>query len=445
MISGSTCFLPPYLLRELALRLPQRAAELERMIALDEEVRLRRQAPGHTVALVRGPAWAVHDAASGSSLPGRLVRSAGDPETGDIAVDEAAYGLTGALAMLDEVYGRASYDGAGATVVATVHYRRDYVNAFWDGTQLVFGDGDGEVFDRFTKPVDVVGHELAHALTEHTAGLAYQGQPGALNESVSDVFAACLEQRLRGQSAAEADWLIGSDLFLPGVQARGLRDMAAPGTAYDDPVLGRDPQPAHLDDYVETREDNGGVHLNSGIPNRAFHLAATGIGGSSAEGAGLIWYAALTGGQVGARTDFAGFAAATVAAAGEHADVVREAWETVGVTPAATSSTPPGPPPSSPTAGRRVVVSRSGGFLGRTVAGELDLDRDGVREVEVASLVERVDLSEVAGGLPKPDTYVYDFDLCGDRATVPEQHLTADLRRIADLVLDGDPAADPSR
>ena len=203
-----------------------------------------------------------------------------------------------------------------------MHYEERYVNAFWDGAQLVFGDGDGEVFDRFTKPVDVVGHELAHALTEHTAGLVYEGQSGALNESVSDVFAACLEQRLRGQTAAEADWLIGSDLFLPGVEARGLRDMAAPGTAYDDPVLGRDPQPAHMDDYIDTTEDNGGVHLNSGIPNRAFHLAATAIGGSSAEGAGRIWYAALTGGRVGARTDFAGFAAATVAAAGEHADAV---------------------------------------------------------------------------------------------------------------------------
>ena len=251
-----------------------------------------------------------------------MVRRAGEPESGDPAVDEAAYGVEGALAMLDEVYGRSSYDGAGATVIATVHYEERYVNAFWDGAQLVFGDGDGEVFDRFTKPVDVVGHELAHALTEHTAGLAYEGQSGALNESVSDVFAACLEQRLRGQTAAEADWLIGSDLFLPGVEARGLRDMAAPGTAYDDPVLGRDPQPAHMDDYVDTSADNGGVHLNSGIPNRAFHLAATAIGGSSAEGAGRIWYAALTGGRVGARTDFAGFAAATVAEAGEHAEAV---------------------------------------------------------------------------------------------------------------------------
>jgi hypothetical protein len=167
-----TCFLPPYLLRELARHRPERAAELERMIALDTELRLRRQGPRRSVSLATGPAWVVHDADNGTSLPGREARSAGEAETGDDAVDEAAYGVAGALAMFSEVYGRSSYDGAGATVVATVHFGRDYVNAFWDGAQLVFGDGDGEVFDRFTKPVDVVGHELAHAVTEHTPGLA---------------------------------------------------------------------------------------------------------------------------------------------------------------------------------------------------------------------------------------------------------------------------------
>jgi hypothetical protein len=438
-----TWFVPPYLLRELARRRPELAARLELSIARDEELRRLRQGTRRPAALAAGPAWTIHDAKGGTDLPGRPVRSAGDPESGDPAVDEAAYGVAGALELLEEVYGRSSYDGAGATVMATVHYGRDYVNAFWDGTQLVFGDGDGEVFARFTRPVDVVGHELAHAVTEHTAGLVYQGQSGALNESVSDVFAACLEQRLRRQTADEADWLIGSDLFLPGVDARGLRDMAAPGTAYDDPALGRDPQPGHMDDFIETTEDNGGVHLNSGIPNRAFHLAATGIGGSSAEGAGRIWHAALVGGSVRARSDFAGFAAATVAAAGEHADVVREAWTSVGVA-ASDGSPAPGPQAPAPGSGRRVAVSRSGGFLGRTVAGEVDLDRDGVREHEVAALVERVDLATVAGGAPKPDMYVFDFDLCGDRASVPEHHLTADLRRIAELVLEGD-SPDPTR
>jgi hypothetical protein len=321
-------------------------------------------------------------------------------------------------------------------VVATVHYRNNYDNAFWNGEQLVFGDGDGKIFDRFTKPVDVLGHELTHAVTEHTAGLVYEGQSGALNESVSDVFGACLKQRLLGQDAVGGDWLVGAGLFLPGVQGRALRDMAHPGTAYDDPVLGKDPQPAHMDDYVDTTDDHGGVHINSGIPNRAFQLAAVAIGGSAAEGAGRIWYAALTGG-LPPRSDFAGFAAATVAAAGEQAEQVEEAWRTVGVTPQTGSAGPGQPPPVEGGRTRTVQVRRTGGFAGLTVDGEVALDTDDLRASELAELVDRIDLREVAGGDPKPDMYVYAFDLCGDRGTVPEQYLTADLRRVAELVLSG--------
>ena len=214
-----------------------------------------------------------------------------------------------------------------------MHYEQNYDNAFWNGTQLVFGDGDGTVFGSFTEPVDVLGHEFTHAVTQFTAALTYQGQSGALNESVSDCFGMCVKQRVLGQTAETADWLVGEGIFLPGINARALRDMAHPGTAYDDPTLGQDPQVGDMADYVDTTDDNGGVHTNSGIPNRAFYLAATAIGGDTWEGAGQIWYAALTGGQVSADTDFAGFAAATVAAAGDHADAVRQAWATVGVGP----------------------------------------------------------------------------------------------------------------
>lgn len=424
---------PPYLLQQLGYA---------DTLLLDDRIRARRREGGPGRGSDRGPgaaprgAWTVHDARGTTDLPGRAVRSAGEPESGDAAVDEAAAGIAGALALFREVYGRDSYDGRGPPVSLTVHYGRDYANAFWDGAQLVFGDGDGEVFARFTRAADVLAHELTHAVTERAAGLVYQGQPGALNESVSDVFAACSEQRLLGQQAAEADWLIGAELFLPGVRARALRDMARPGTAYDDPRLGQDPQPAHLDDYVDTTDDNGGVHVNSGICNRAFHLAAMAVGGSSWAGAGQIWYDALTGGDVRPDTDFAGFAAATVTAAGPQAASVEEAWRQVGVRAVAGSSAPATGGAGPGGAGRTVRVRRSGGFVGRTVEGQVDLGAGDERAVRLAGLVTRIDPRSVgASSAPLPDHYTYEFDLDGQRVQVPEQDLTDDLRAVADLVL----------
>jgi hypothetical protein len=444
-------FVPPYLLRQIADTRADVGPYVQATLEIDERLRSGRMSGPSASATAAPaddrPAWTVHTADNGTDLPGTPVRAAGEPASGDAAVDEAAVGIEGSLALFAEVFQRRSYDGAGIPVSLTVHYGQDYDNAFWDGTQLVFGDGDGTLFERFTRPVDVLGHEFTHAVTEHTAGLAYEGQSGALNESMSDVFASCLKQRLRDQTALEADWLIGQGLFVEGIQARGLRDMMAPGTAYDDPALGKDPQGGHMDDYIETTDDNGGVHLNSGIPNRAFALAATGIGGRSWEGAGPIWYAALTGGQVGARTDFAGFAAATVAVAGEHTDVVREAWETVGVTPAsdavgagsgAGAGAEPAPGSEAGPLGNPagvVRVRRTGGFAGLSTDGEVDLETDDPLRDEVRSLVERIDLSAVQAEPPRPDMYVYDFDLLGSRAIVPEQHLTSELRRLADLLL----------
>ena len=422
-------FIPPWLTERLAPeQLPLDTTFRERRVAHAGRL-LRTSAPDG----VQGPGgWQVHDAEQGTTLPGTPARAAGEPATGDVAVDEAADGIGATLARFAEVLGRDSYDDAGARVELTVHFGRDYANAFWDGEHLVFGDGDGKVFERFTKPVDVLAHEFAHALTEHTAGLVYRDQPGALNESVSDVFAACLKQRVLGQDAAAADWLIGEGLFVGSVQARGLRDMAAPGTAYDDPALGKDPQVGHMDDFVVTAEDNGGVHLNSGIPNRAFHLAATAIGGDTLEGAGRIWYAALTGGDVGPETDFAGFAAATVDAAGEHADAVREAWSRVGIAPGAGGRSAPAPAPSTDV----VRVRRSGGFAGMTTSQEVDLSDADPSLDDLRDLVARVDLSGFGGGAPMPDMFVYEFQLGGAAPVqVPEQQLTPDLRALADRVL----------
>jgi hypothetical protein len=444
----SCSFIPPYLLEQIASSYAGSsgaAACATATLMVDAQMRDLRTTgpstrPGPTVtvpgASATVPDWTVHTAGNTTTLPGTPVRGSGDPASGDEAVDEAADGIDGALRLFADVFGRSSYDGAATEVSLTVHYGRDYDNAFWDGRQLVFGDGDGEIFDRFTKPVDVLGHELTHAVTEHTAGLHYRDQPGALNESVSDVFGSCLKQWLLGQTVDQADWLVGAGLFLPGVAARGLRDMANPGTAYDDPLLGKDPQGASMDDYVETTDDNGGVHLNSGIPNRAFHLAATSIGGRSWEGAAAIWYAALTGGQVGPDTDFAGFAAATVAAADDHAGAVREAWQTVGVTPSEGSTSTSTSAPAADADETLVAVRRTGGFAGRTTEGSVDLASHDSRVPELRALVDRIDLTSVPGGDPHPDMFVYAFNLCGRRAQVPEHNLTPDLSRLAVIVLD---------
>jgi Zn-dependent metalloprotease len=284
------------------------------------------------------PERTIYDARSSEQLPGSPVRKEGNAPTGDLAADEAYEGLGDTHRLYADAFGRDSIDGLGLPLDATVHYGERYDNAFWDGRQMVFGDGDGQVFGRFTKSLSVIGHELAHGVTQYSAGLAYRNQAGALNESISDVFGALVEQYTKQQSAIEASWLIGEGLFTDQVQGTALRSMKAPGTAYDDDVLGKDPQPDSMDSYVRTSADNGGVHINSGIPNRAFCLVSLALGGNAWDAPARIWYETLTGGTLRPTATFAAFARATAASAkdlfgtgsGEH-DAVRSAWETVKV------------------------------------------------------------------------------------------------------------------
>ncbi|SDT30785.1 Thermolysin metallopeptidase, catalytic domain [Friedmanniella luteola] len=459
-----TCyFIPPYLLDHLASTAADTAAGAfgRSTLALDQRLREQRTRP---TPLPRAPRVrvdasterrVVHSAGGTETLPGTPVRSDDDPASGDAAVDEAFESSGQVWDLFAEVFDRRSVDGEGTTLSVTVHYGQRYDNAFWDGSQLVFGDGDGEVFDRFTKPMDVMAHEFTHGVTQFSAGLTYQGQSGALNESVSDVFAALTKQRVLGQDAGNADWLIGEGLFRPGVAARALRSMLEPGTAYDDPQLGRDPQVGSMADYVDTEEDNGGVHLNSGIPNRAFALAAVALGGPSWEQAGRVWYDTLTGGAIGADVDFTGFAEATLASAGrlfaDDATVearVRAAWVEVGVlAPAADGPTAPPvdavpaepapPAPGVPVGdARTVAVRRSGGFAGGVRAGELDLDGD-PQGPEVRQLLLATDLSLLAGSAPAPDRFVYTVAVGDWHLTVPEQDLTPELDQVVRIVLGG--------
>ncbi|CAG7573546.1 thermolysin metallopeptidase-like protein [Barrientosiimonas humi] len=288
------------------------------------------------------PKRSIYDAQRKQELPGVLVRSEGEPPVADESVNEAYDGLGQTFALFAEEYDRNSLDDQGLPLTASVHYGVEFDNAFWDGEQMVFGDGDGEFFNSFTDSVDVIAHELVHGFIQFTAAFTYVGQSGALNESVSDVFGSLVKQRVRGETADQADWLIGESLFTDKVQGVALRSLKAPGTAYDDPTLGKDPQPATMDDYAEMphdeQNDNGGVHINSGIPNHAFYLAATAIGGNAWERAGQVWYDAMTRGGLPKDADFAVFAQATVTQAGERfgsgspeQQAVERAWQQVKV------------------------------------------------------------------------------------------------------------------
>jgi Zn-dependent metalloprotease len=284
---------------------------------------------------------AVYDLKNGTTLPGTLARAEGDARTPDRQVNNVYDGVGITVKFFHTVFGRNAIDGKGVTPIVSVHRgdesnpRVGYNNAFWDGTQFAFGDGDGIIFDYFTDSLDIVAHELTHAITQYTGGIGYDKQAGGLNESISDVFAALAEQWFFGQTAEKADWLTGQNIFAISTRGSALRNIAQPGTAFNDPVLGRDRQIAHFSQY----HDGLDVHDSSGIPNRAFYLVATGLGGYAYKQAGKIWYETLIDPRikrVGEDITFKQWADVTVDQArdlfGDAAStVVRNAWISVGV------------------------------------------------------------------------------------------------------------------
>jgi Zn-dependent metalloprotease len=267
-----------------------------------------------------------------------IVRTEDGNKSTDVSVNRAFDGLGITYKFYQQIYNRNSIDGRGMRLDGYVHDGVGMDNAFWDGARMVFGDGDGRAFTDFTGALDVIAHELTHGVTQFTAGLAYQGQSGALNESISDVFGSLVKQWSLGQTAAQADWLIGAEIFTPQIKGDALRSLKAPGTAYDNDLLGRDPQPADMSGYQrlpDTPEgDNGGVHINSGIPNHAFYLVAMAIGGHAWEAPGHIWYESLLASTTD--TQFQDFAETTYSKAGqlygaEAQTAVRNAWAEVGI------------------------------------------------------------------------------------------------------------------
>ena len=289
--------------------------------------------------------------------------------TGDAAVDAAHNYAAATYYYYFDNHGRDSVDDNGLTLVSRVHYDRNYNNAFWDGTQMTYGDGDGVTFIPLSLDADVVGHELTHGVTEHSSGLIYQNEPGAMNEAWSDIFGAMVD---RQEGATGADiWFIGEDIYTPGTPGDALRNMADPAEFGDVDY--------YPDRYTGT-QDNGGVHTNSGIANLAFQLLVDGgthprgktsvnVSGIGFAAAADIFYAA----NVGCLTPSSSFAAARYCTAdvfgGSHSAAVHDAWDAVGV-----PNDPP-PPPNPPIAlTDGVPLGNQDGDLGNVQQYTLDVD-----------------------------------------------------------------------
>jgi Zn-dependent metalloprotease len=344
--SRTTCFfVPPYVSSAVAEGDgPSATADVE----LSEAARERRsdataREPEPEVAATLAPPATgtsrreVYDSGNTTNQRVTLVRPEGAPETTDADVINAYDGAGAVRSFFKDLLNRDSIDNRSLDLVLNVHFGTNYNNAFWDGDEMTFGDGDGVIFSGFARSLDVVAHELAHGVTQYASGLVYQGESGALNEHFSDVFGTAVTQWNNGERPEDADWLIGDEIMGPDLFGEALRSMRNPGSAYDNPILGKDPQPAHYADRYTGSADNGGVHINSGIPNRVFYLVATELGDTLV--ATRIWYHALN--FLAPSSTFAQ-AASQVAESARilvkagavpkgAAQIVRGAWREVGV------------------------------------------------------------------------------------------------------------------
>jgi Zn-dependent metalloprotease len=323
-----------------------------------------------------------YDANKGTTLPGTLRRSEGQGDIGDHALDSAH--INAGIVYnyyLAQTPSRDSYDDAGATIVSSVHYDVNYNNAFWSPglQQMVYGDGDGNQFIPLSLSLDVVAHELTHAVTDRESQLVYRVQSGALNESLSDIFGVLIDAR---------NWMLGEDVYTPGTPGDALRYL-------DNPPLGN--QPDHMDNYVVTASDNGGVHINSGIPNKAAYLMAAGgthhgitVTAMGRQNLGKVFYLANTD-YLQSNDDFLKARHATIDAAIElfgasdsKVNTVKSAWAAVGVGPFGVSLTP-----------SEINVSRNGS---QQLTAEVTLEGEPVAGATVTFASDNTGIATVSPG-----------------------------------------------
>jgi thermolysin len=297
---------------------------------------------------------------------------------------DAHYGAAKTYDYFKNVHGRNGINGSngpGTTaaaansgitlVVSRVHFGSNYNNAFWYNNQMTYGDGNGTSFTPLTT-LDIAGHEMTHGVTQYSANLTYANESGALNESMSDVFGAMVELYARGGSATADTWKIGEQAYTPNTAGDALRYMDDPHRAGNGGYTADDDPDHYAERYTGTA-DSGGVHINSGIGNKAFYLAAAGgthhrssvtVTGIGTTDAARIWYRALTV-YMTSGTNFAGARTATLNAATDlfgassaQYNTIATTWCAVGVGPCPSTGTPT----PTPDGGSELLVN--GGFEG---------------------------------------------------------------------------------
>jgi Zn-dependent metalloprotease len=273
----------------------------------------------------RGNGVVTYTASNRQSIPGTILTDADNVWNDPAGVDAHTYAAK-TYDYYKAKFGRNSIDGRGLQLRSTVHYGSRYNNAFWNGSQMTYGDGDGSTFIAFSGDPDVVGHELTHGVTEYTSNLEYYGESGALNEAFSDVI---------GNDIQRKNWLVGDDIYTPNIAGDALRSMSNP-TLYD--------QPDHYSNLYTGSSDNGGVHTNSGIINKAYYLLAQGgtfhgvtVNGIGRDAAVQIYYSAFTN-YLTSSSDFSNARAAVIQAAKDQygansaeATAAAKSFDAVGV------------------------------------------------------------------------------------------------------------------
>ncbi|EYE88615.1 hypothetical protein Q428_07075 [Fervidicella metallireducens AeB] len=287
------------------------------------KIRNKTETQYQTNDLTRSAVITTYTANNATRLPGSIVYSLSQIINDPAAVD-AHYYAGVVYDYYKTKFGRNGIDNGNMTIKSTVHYSRNYVNAFWNGSQMVYGDGDGVNSLALSGGLDIIAHEMTHGVDEYEADLIYKDQSGALNESFSDCFGTFIEYFAQKN---KFDWEMGEDVWTPKIANDALRSLQDP-TKYGDP--------AHMNDYNYTTSDNGGVHTNCGIPNKACYLIAT-SSGMTIEKTEQIYYRALVN-YLTQSSDFKAAKEALIQSAVDlygvnsvEANAVKAAFEAVGI------------------------------------------------------------------------------------------------------------------